>query len=211
MALSDMYQIVHRMTAEQQKIVNVFHVERTSGIETAASISDAFQNSISLALKLLQNNGIVNDELFIFNLGVTTDFGTFTLGAASGLRIGLNSPSFISAGIRFPSLDRDIRSGQKRFCGMLETDYVKGVLGAGPLVLINDIGDVMLAPWLSSIDMHAICNYVIIKRICEETDPVSGDCLKYRLPTSDAELQFYEPTQRIANSEITSQVSRKVF
>lgn len=211
MAITDIYEIVHRMTVQNKKMVTVFHVERSSGVETAGSISDAFQNSILPIIRLLQNTGVTNDEIFVFNLGTTTDFGTFTLSAAAGLRAGAFSPTFISGAIRFPSLDRDIRSGHKRFNGMLESDYTTGVIIAASLVLLDNIGDAMIGGWLSSVDSHLVCEYIIVKRVCETTDPVTGKCLEYRLPKIESELKFYEPNSRITNPEIASQVSRKVF
>ncbi len=210
MALNDIYQITHDMTLFGKTVISTYHVERSSGVEVAGSISDAFQNSILLALRLLQSDEVVNNELRIFNLGETTDFGTFTLGASVGLRLGLDSPRFISGAIRFPTRDRDVRNGFKRLPGMLESDYTDGVISAATLVLMDDIGDVLIADWLSSIDAHVVCNYVVLARVCETFDPVTGKCIEYRLPDSDVELKFFTPNQRISQVDITSQVSRKL-
>ncbi len=211
MALNDMYEIVHRFTQGGKKMTSVFHVLRDSPVETALSVQDSFQFSILPSIRALQSDTVTNDELFVFNLGLSTDFGTFTLTAALGNRPGARSPSFVSGAVRFPSIDRDIRSGQKRFAGMLETDYTAGLVTAGALTLLNDIGDAMIGTWLSSIDGHDVATYAVIGRVCDEEDPVTGVCLKYRLPKTDPELKFYIPTQRVTNSEISSQVSRKVF
>lgn len=210
MALSDLYQITHQMTQQAKVMVSVYHVERASGIETWGSVSDAFQNSILPAIRLLQNAAVMNDELRIFNLGVTTDFGTAVI-ATAGLRVGAVSPTFISGAVRFPTKDRAIRSGHKRFMGMEETDYTNGVLVAAANTLLENIGDDMIGDWLSSIDSHVVCNYVIIKRVCEEVEPVTEKCLEYRLPEPPETPEFYTPDARVVNQQISSQVSRKVF
>lgn len=209
MAIGDMYEVVHDMSLFGRNVLNVFHVERANGGELAGSISDAFQNSILPTLRLYQTTTVVNNELRIFNLGTSTDFGTFTLSAAAGLRAAPSSPSFVAPGMRFPSSDRDIRSGFKRYAGGSESDYADGVLNAAALVLLTDIGDDLTADWLASSDSHIVCNYAIIKRICKTTDPVTGKCLVYRLPETDGELKFYKPSSFINQADVSSQVSRK--
>jgi hypothetical protein len=154
---------------------------------------------------------VFNTDVIVFNLDNPLDFGTFSLGGVFGLRAGARSPSFISAAIRFPSTNRDVRAGQKRFPGMMETDYTTGDIVAGTLSLMDDIGDALIGDWLSSVDAHVVCNYAIIARVCKTVDPVTGKCLQYRLPEIDGELTFYLPTSFVKNSEITTQNSRKVF
>lgn len=210
MALVDMFQVVHRMTQFGKRINNIYHVERANAGETAGAISDAFQNDILPALRALQNDSVVNDELYITNLGDSTDFGTFTLTGALGLRPGAGSPKFVSGALRFPTIDRDIRNGYKRFGGMQESDYEDGVLNAAAVALIEAVGDAMIANWTASADSHHVCNYVIIKRVCETFDPNDPTkCIEYRLPETDVELKFFTPNQRICQSDVTSQVSRK--
>lgn len=211
MAIVDMYQIVHDMTYLGQTVLSVYHAERANAGETAGSISDGFQNSILPIIRLLQNDAVTNNELRIFNLGSPTDFGAFTLSGSAGVRTGANSASFLAASQRFNTLNRLVRSGQKRYAGLLETDYFDGVLGGSTVTLVDDIGDVLVADWLSSIDSHVICSYAILKRVCETTDPVTGKCLEYRLPETDGELVFYIPQSFLTNPEVSSQVSRKVF
>ena len=211
MALADMYQITYDMTQFGRTMLMVFHVLRTSAIETAGSINDGFANSILPTLRLAQVDSVVSNETRIFNLETTTDFGTFSLSAAPGLRTGADSPSFIAVTQRYPTRDRDIKSGFKRFPGTIEEDYSDGVIGPIPLALFDANGVAIIGDWLSSIDAHIICNYVIIKRICQKVDPVTDECLEYRLPETNGELVFYQPNTFLTNPDISSQVSRKVF
>lgn len=210
-AIVDMYQIVHNMTQDGEKFLNVYHAERANGAEQAQSVADSFVNTVWDKIRDQQVDSIINVDVVVFNLGTETDFHTQSLSSAAGMRAVADSPSFIAGGIRFPSLNRDIRSGSKRFAGMAESDYTDGVLVAAANTLLVDIATVMIGDWLASSDSHVVATYAIIKRVCDETDPVTGDCLKYRLPETDGELKFYLPIGSVVNQEITSQVSRKKF
>lgn len=205
----DIYEIVHRATFLGRPLLNVYHVERDNTAENAATISDAFQNSILPTLRAFQLTDVVNIDTLVFNLGTSTDFGTFTLAAATGNRALVASPRFVGPGIRFPSTDRAIRSGFKRFGGGSEIDYTDGVLTAAALSLMDDTGTVLVADWLATSDSHVVCNYVIIGRVCKTLDPVTGKCLQYRLPETDAELKFYTPQTSVTQTDVTSQTSRK--
>lgn len=209
MALADMYELVHNMTLFDKEVLNVYHVERDNAAEKAADISDAFQNSILPTLRLYQVDAVINNSTLVFNLEDTEDFGTFTLSAATGSRAVSPSPRFVSPGTRFPSSNRAIRSGFKRFPGASEVDYADGVLNATATTLLENIGDDLIGNWLASSDSHVVGNYVIIKRVCKTTDPVTGKCLVYRLPKTDGELEFFKPTSRIVQLNVSSQVSRK--
>lgn len=209
MALTDMYNVVHDMTLLGRNMLNVYQCERTSPIESAGSISDAFQNSVLPIIRLWQSDEVVNNELRIFNLGTSTDFGTFTLSGALGLRIGTDGPAFISGEVKFPSIDRAVRTGFKRFGGMLESDDSNGVLNGAAVTLLDNIGAAMIASWLATSDAHAVCNFVIIKRVCTTVPPPGDPCPQYRLPLTGDPLVFYQPNQRITVLSTRSQVSRR--
>lgn len=211
MALDDMFQLVHNQTLFGKKLNNVYHAIRTNSGESAQQVADSFVATIINDIRLYQNNEVANIDVVAFSLGDPEDFFTQDLAGLAGFRDGLNSPSFVSGAIRFPSLNRLIRSGHKRFAGALESDYDDGALGAGATVLLEDIGDVLIGDWLASSDSHHVANFVIIKRVCDEIEPVTEKCLQYRLPESEAELKFYQPTVRLVKADITSQVSRKTF
>lgn len=211
MAIADIFQVVHNHQLFGQKLVNVYHAERANPGENAQSVADAFTNSIVGDIRAWQTDEVSNQDVVVFNLGVSTDFHTASLSGLLGLRLQSASPSFISGGIRFPSSDRDIRSGQKRYAGAEEEDYNDGQLDAGAIVLLAAIADALLADWLASSDSHHVCNFIILKRWCELEEPVTGKCLKYRLPEIDDELFFYTPTTKLVNANVTSQVSRKTF
>lgn len=211
MALIDLFQLVHTYQAFGVNCANIFHAERANAGEGAQAINDAYANSILPIYRLLQSDAYLNTSLTTFNLGDPLDFHTQDLAAAAGFRVGEDAPSFVSAGVRFPTLNRLVRSGQKRFAGILESDMFEGVLSAAAQTLVNNVADALIANWLASSDSHHVCNYVIVKRECEEVDPVTGKCVKYRLPEPPETPVFYTPNARQLNLDVTSQVSRKVF
>lgn len=211
MALNDMYQLTHDMTMRGKNIIQVYHCQRANPAEDSSGISDAWQNSVLPSIQALQSDLVINNEIRIFNLGDPLDFKTVTLTGATGFRVGADSPTFIAASQRYASKDRTIRAGQKRFTGMLETDYTLGALLAATVTLVDAIGTALTGNWLASADSHIVANYAVIGRVCETTDPVTGKCLEYRLPETDLELKFYLPDQFATNPEVSSQVSRKTF
>lgn len=211
MALDDLYQTTHKFAAFGVTMHNVYHSERVNPGETAQDINDAFAFSIRPHIRALQPTFFTNIELVTFSLGDSQDFHTQAI-ADAGLRVVIDaSPSFVAAGVRFPTRDRDVHAGQKRFAGLVEADIQTGVIIAATLVLVQDIADALLLPWLASSDSHQVANYVIIKRVCDEVDPVSGDCLQYRLPKDAETPVYYQPNSSVLNSDATSQVSRKTF
>lgn len=211
MALNDLFQITHNFKAFGQNCANIYHAERANAGEQSQAINDAYANSILPIYRLLQTTVYTNTDLTTFNLGDPLDFHVQDLLSAAGIRTGPDSPSFIAAGVRFPTLNRNVRSGQKRFAGLKEDDYADGVMGAPVQTLVNNIADALIADWLASADSHIVCNYIVVQRVCIDVDPVTGECLKYRLPEPPETPVFYQPNARQLNLDVTSQVSRKVF
>ncbi len=209
--LTELFQITHNFKAFGQNCANVYHALRANAGEMAININDAFAFTIVPIYQLLMTTKYTNTNLVCFNLGNPLDFHTQDLLAITGARTGPDSPSFVSAGVRFPTLNRDVRSGQKRFAGLKEDDYNEGVMGAPVLTLVQNLSDALIGNWLASADSHIVANYVVIQRVCDLLDPVTGKCLKYRLPEPPETGVFFQPTARQVNLDVTSQVSRKVF
>lgn len=93
----------------------------------------------------------------------------------------------------------------------MEADVDNGDLIPATVVLVEDIADDLISDWLASSDSHHVANYIILKRVCDEEDPITEKCLKYRLPEDLEVPVFYIPTSRVVNASVTSQVSRKTF
>lgn len=211
MALTDVYQLTHNYVAFGEPMANIYHAFRDNSGETAQDINDAFVNSIMPDIELLWTLAFTSVDLVCFNLGDPTDFHTQSGAGLDGARAGANEPTFVAAGVRFPSLNRLIRSGHKRFGGLIETDITDGAIIAGTVTLVENIADALIGDWLASSDSHVVANFIILKRVCEEEDPITEKCLKYRLPEPPDVPLFFQPTSRVVNTLATSQVSRKTF
>lgn len=211
MALIDVFQLTHNYSAFGEPMANIYHALRENSGETAQDINDAFVNTVMPAIELLWTQAYTSIDLVCFNLGDPEDFHTQSGAGLDGTRVGANEPTFVAAGVRFPSLNRNIRSGHKRFGGMMEADVDNGDLIPATVTLVEDIADDLIGDWLASSDSHHVANYIILKRVCDEVDPVTEECLKYRLPEDLEVPVFYIPTSRVVNSSVTSQVSRKTF
>lgn len=209
MAIIDIYNILHKHHIGTTQLLNVYQVERANSGEVAGGISDGFQNSILPTLRLFQDNQVINDSLEILNLGTPTDFGSFSLSAAAGLRAGVETSDFLAGQVKFPRLRSDMKAGFKRYGPINETDMNGNQLAAATVTLLDNIGAAIVGNWLSSIDSHIICNFIIVKRVCTTSPPEGTPCPQYRLPETDGELVFYQPTQGSGMSSVRSQVSRR--
>lgn len=208
MALSDMYQLAAIATYRDKPSNNVWHVERLDAGFSSTDVNQAFVDHVmakQLALQL-PNNTI--SELKTFNLGVPTDFENLPLVGAIGTRGGSFAAQFISFAFRFPTTNRGIRSGRKRFGGAAEEISSGEDIAPAFLTDMDTLGAAVIDPWETAaapgID---VCRFVIIKRI-KVTNPTTGK-VSYRLPETDAELSFYAPISFISQDTLRSQNTRK--
>ena len=212
MALNDMYELrVKGRYAAVTNWLNVYHVERRSAVFTAEDIAQAYVDWILPVSVALQSTLIGYDSVEVINLGDVGDFFTLDLSGFSGLVAGDTMPVFAAFGIRFNRTRRDIRHGFKRLIGVPEAYVTNGsVVGAGLTGLV-DYGNSVVQPWehIAAPGVE-VCSFAVILRICAEVGPL-GVCLKYRLPETDAELEFYVPTNFTPNDFATHQTSRSLL
>lgn len=213
MALTDFWQVVDRQVLDGVQISNVYHVKRIKATANAADVAKALIDSvIAPALKILQDDALTRTTIDVFNLGDPTDFVSFDSSGQPGTRLDQFPSTFFAAGIKFPTVRRDIHSGQKRFCVGGEGDNNNGTWLAAFITSLDTLATAIVTPWeevaLPGID---VCEYVVLGRHCKVLgqDP----CLEYRLPITDAEIDgaHYVPTAGIPYAKPTSQVSRKTL
>ncbi len=210
MALIDMYQITHKATNVSQNLLNVYHVERSAGTVTASDIAQAFQDSIMASLIALQNTVTLYDSVFVENLDDPTDFDTLIQTGQAGGRLGANAPTGLAFEIRFPRERRDMHDGFKRWGGLSEETFSSQDLAAAFIADMGLLGDNLVLTWeQASAPGVAVCDYVIIKRICT-VQPPPTPCPSYRLPETTAELVFYKPLKHQEKTTVRTQVSRRV-
>ncbi len=208
MALVDIYQVTQLASMNNRPANNVYHVERLDPGFDATNINQAFIDSLQVSQLALQNPVLSVSELQCFSLGNSVDFENLPQVGKVGTRLGSQAAQFIAFAFRFPTLDRDIRSGRKRFGGASEEISSGNDLAPAFITDMNTHGANMIANWEeASAPGVGVCRFVIVKRILV-INPVTG-AESYRLPETDGELQFYAPTAFISNVTLRSQNSRK--
>jgi len=210
MALSDMYELrLKSRFGLQVGTLNVFHCQRASAVYGADEVATAFFDTVIPKLLLAQSSTMVYEELEVYSLGDPADFFTLDLGAINGSISGEVLPAFNSVGTRFLRTRRDIRHGYKRFAGIPEAHQNGGVLTSSAALLWQAVADAIVADWEITADPGiTVANFAVILRVCAEIGPL-GVCIKWRLPETDAELEFYLPEAAVLANVITHQTTRR--
>ncbi len=208
MAIGDIYQITALGNSHGEPANNVYHVERLSSGFVASDINVAFGDTLFVSQLALQLPSMTITELQTFNLGTSTDFENLALTGKIGTRAGSAASQFLAFAFRFPSLDRAIRSGRKRYGAVAEEISTINDLAPAFITSMDTHGANMIADWEKAASPGvSVCRFIIVKRI-KVIDPVTG-AVTYRLPETDAELKFYAPTSAVSVPVMRSQNSRK--
>lgn len=208
MALSDFYEVIQTLTLQGVEMKNVFHVMKLSPGFTAVDIARAYNETVPPLAAPFMSDAVTMTSLEVRCLDNPLDFGTFNVGVPGGDTNPLVS-RFVAYGVRFNRLRSDMRHGYKRWPGVTELGIQNGAVTAGYITLLNALNDALVATWYSIIPVNPtnICQYVIIKRVFDETTNPGSPF--YRLPINDSELVFYRPLTYQTAAAVTSQNSRK--
>ncbi len=209
MALNDMYEIVDRQVLGTSIINNVYHVVRDNVAIKANTIAEAFEDRILTPLLPLQDGALSHVSIDVRNLKDATDFAVRVPVPAVGTRVGEPFTSFVAAAIQFNRTRTDIKNGQKRWSVGVEADADGNNWLAAFVTALETLRDPILALWFTdALPAAPVCDYVVIQRVCT-VQPPPVPCVSFRLPLTDGELQFYNPTSAIIRGVVRSQVSRK--
>lgn len=212
MALADVYELRLSGTFDGRNNISVFHAQRTSGAHDADVVGQAFIDTVLSSIAAAQHTAFAYVNLEVKSLGDPLDFALFNVSAFTGSVVGDPLPGFNACAIQFFRTRTDMNHGFKRFSGLTEPDVSASTVQPAQITRMNTIGTNLVSAWdQTSPPLSDVANYVIVKRICDETDPVTGKCLQYRLPISDVELVLYIPTTFASLTKVRSQVSRKVL
>ncbi len=209
MAFVDLYEVKDVQSFGTVEILNVWHVEKVSPGFTAATILEAYEDTILTPLLPMQNDGLTHTILEARSLSDPLDFSTRVPSPNVGTRVGQSLSNFEAIGLRLNRERTDMDSGQKRFQIGDEGDLNGNLWQAPILALAATLGAAMVSQWETvAAPGTPVCDYVIIKRICK-TSP-SPPCVGgYRLPLSTDPLTLYRPLTFVVDTFVTSQVSRK--
>lgn len=209
MALADWFEILDKQERGGQSILNVYHVQRSSGSITATDIVTAFVDWVMPLILPIQPSEVAHTSIEVRNLDDPTDFSTGTFSPNVGTIAGSAMTSFTAATIQFNRRRLDMKNGQKRWVAGSEAIAASNSWGATFMTDLDLLGDAIVAPWEKDAAPGVdVCTFGIIKRVCVGSPP-PVPCVKYRLPETDGELEFYTPVTFISRESIRSQVSRK--
>jgi len=209
MALSDWYEVIHEFVSEGESMLNVYHALRADAGRDAGEIVEAFNDSVMPDMANIQYVGVTNVIYTARNLDDPFDFATRVPGDPVGLRPGANFATFNAVTVQFNRQRTDMKNGQKRWYAGVEPDNNGAVWDAAFLTSVGVVATAVLNPWeLSGVPGVPVCNFGILQRICV-IQPPPTPCVAFRLPKTDAELQFYIPNTAIVRATVRSQVSRK--
>ncbi len=211
MAFSDLYEVLDNQSIGAEPLLNAYQVERVTGSFTALDIAVAFIDSMGSLIRNIQHTTVIHDIVTVRSLDDPTDFATAVFAPNTGVLVGAQLSNFAAGTIQFNRRRTDMNNGQKRYAAGDETQAVGNNWSAAQLTAMQALADRLVQPWEESAAPGvAVCNLVIIKRICTTTP--SPPCLGgYRLPLSTDPLVLYTPVSALARSTIRSQVSRKIF
>jgi hypothetical protein len=168
----------------------------------ATAVGEAFWNDIKGVWRaaMLPSTGLTTDSILVSEVGPGGAFGEYAIpsGERQGTRVGGTGdflPSFNAAGIRLVVATRTTRPGQKRIVGGLEGDAGGQQWLPAYLTLINNIAPKFAEP----ITLGApVATGVLIPHVVRTNADGS------------AVLASQEITGWVTNTNVTSQVSRKV-
>lgn len=208
MALTDYYELrlVHGYN-QSISLLSVWHFQNIAGAGSAQHLANTFNTEVLPGLANLLTDKIDFERIEVDHLFNTTDFYVLqSLSENEGNVVQDAMPPGVTVGLRFPTTDRAIRVGYKRFSGASEDSALNGFLTTASVNVWQTWANTLM-PNIDSGDGIAY-RVVIIKRI-KYTTPSGKPA--YRLPNSLAEMgnNLSVPTSVVVVNALGSQNSRK--
>lgn len=203
-AVGDIYQIVDVSVLNGQECLNVFFYRRTAEVlvgNPAQQVADTYDASMLSAILPIQSGYVLHTEIRVQNLFDPSDQYTKVISEAGTWPVVDDNP-FNAIGFRLQQDNGDIRNGAKRFAGTADDMSSQGVIDNTDLITALLVtGGALIAGLDIGIVADAIVP-VIVKRIL--------DGGHYRLPENSGEAVYGNVVGALYNTDITSQVSRKI-
>lgn len=203
MALSDVYEVRWTGTIFAETCNLVFHALRTGTSFLAADVAQASWDSLGDTILPVSTAELIWTQISARNIGDPTDFTELSLGTTGGTHAGSAFSPYASFTIRFPRKRSDMHHGYKRIPGVAEASVTNGRIESVDVTRLNALGADIIDGWFkSSAPGTDVCNYIVVKRILKPNGT-------YRLPETDGELVYYQPTAYNVLSRVTTQNSRR--
>lgn len=205
MALDQIWQIAVDIDVAGLISTNVFFYQSpASASPSATAIGNTFKSQVLTPWKgiLRTDNEIIQTRTH--NILATLSELTQPVGFAGTLTPAEHLPPFNAVGVKLGVGTTLTRPGAKRLAGLVDGDVVDGIIaGATYLTNLNGLLNAFLGNLLDPVTSAVIASPIIVKRLL-------GTDGKYRLPANYGETVVNPIVSAVADTRVTSQVSRKV-
>lgn len=187
-----------------EQMLNVYFFTSFDAAATAEDLTLAFNNDVLNLIKICQAAAVSHTTITARNLGDPADYYERALTGAVGGYAGESLSAFTAYPFTLRAATRAVRPGSKRIGGVPEAANLStnGVItDATLLTALNNVRTAM-----ATVVNAAGPDYqpVIVKRV-RSGAPGS---YTYRLPTTDAEAEYYDVATALLNTTLSHQVSR---
>lgn len=211
MASGDIYLLsqFQSWSGEQNRVLNTYFYRQQSPEGDAADVIAAFQDSILPELLGIQTNNVRTTRFECFNLFNVTDFSNFAYAPSAtdntGLYVDQALPAHDAVTYRLVRTTREIRNGYKRFAGIPETANTSGNITDATYITALEALRIVLSEDIQASPVVGTYSLVVVKRIKYVEDGKT----KYRLPITQAEAEYSEPSQVLVSLQVRTQNTRK--
>jgi len=208
MAIGDLYQIALSSNFEgKQAMLNVFHYEHQEGSHSLEDVGNEFIAEVVPVIQAMYYTTHTFDEVIcrnLFNPADAVDIPITLAGTRAGAAEAL--PTHDSVATRLLHLNPAIRQGYKRWPMCYEGDNNDGILEAGFLVFLENVGLKLLDNLFAGVGGPETDDLVlsVVKRIL-----VSPGV--YRLPANLGEAAWGQVIDYLSRPRITTQNTRKRY
>jgi len=191
MASGDHYEILDFQELQGQECLNVYVYQATGSDVNAVNVKTVFNDGVAVHMLDLQNEHITHTHIQVINLDDPTDFSDTVVEEAGNVS-GDCLPPYDAFAIRFVRTSREVRHAHKRIAGVSESAQAQGTLNSGTITNLEAIAAFIAGPIVSS-------------------DPAITLTFKiWRRPTLSAPQQFFDIGSYVVNTNVSTQVSRKI-
>jgi hypothetical protein len=127
-------------------VLNVYWYEQTDDDGVAGDLAVAFQQFVEDYVCYVQSEIVGHVRLGVYNTNNPLDWYEITPAGVAGTRGGDCLPPFVNWQFRLNRANREVRNGQKRICGVPESDQVNGIMTGNVSVVLTNLAEAMEAP-----------------------------------------------------------------
>lgn len=166
MAVGDIYKVVTQYAYLNGVIANRFFYRQKSGADSDANnVSQAWQEDIYPALRLVQSTQLALVNITVTNLMNPVDFVDDAIIGAVGDRAGEVEPPFVTWRFKLLRASRVFRTGRKAIGGVASADIADGVAAPALLPLLDDAAAALAANMNTAVSPGNVYEPMLVREI----------------------------------------------